>query len=260
MRVVLLLSLAAFLGCSRPTPASTEPPPDPSAEPSHAVSKRTARANPTTEAVDRKVRSEARLGAEGVKVGSWLPVIETEGEAKPRGRDEVVDRAFALMIVAVKGGGMDEPEVERATARFGAASFFSPKEKAFVFDGHPPDAERLQFAWRYEGLAVLEWALGFERELGRPAEPVDPTRLVARMIEGDGPKVFRERARLRSVKELLDEDDLIFRYDWACVDARGRGGPAPSGVSCDVVVERHRALNWLVGYESQAWDDVSTDT
>ena len=28
----------------------------------------------------------------------------------------------------------------------------------------------------------------------------------------------------------------------------------------DVVIERHHALNWLIGYENQQWDDVSTDT
>jgi len=26
------------------------------------------------------------------------------------------------------------------------------------------------------------------------------------------------------------------------------------------VVERHPALNWLLGYQGQEWDDVSTDT
>jgi hypothetical protein len=27
-----------------------------------------------------------------------------------------------------------------------------------------------------------------------------------------------------------------------------------------VTDERHYALNWLIGYLEQAWDDVSTDT
>ncbi|MCR9246223.1 MAG: DUF4272 domain-containing protein [bacterium] len=26
------------------------------------------------------------------------------------------------------------------------------------------------------------------------------------------------------------------------------------------LAERHYALNWLIGYRNQAWDDVSTDT
>jgi len=34
----------------------------------------------------------------------------------------------------------------------------------------------------------------------------------------------------------------------------------PHGVDCEMVVERHHALNWLIGYQGQDWDDVSTDT
>jgi hypothetical protein len=45
-------------------------------------------------------------------------------------------------------------------------------------------------------------------------------------------------------------------------DDRGRasGQPAPHGVDWEIVVERHPALNWLLGYQGQEWDDVSTDT
>jgi hypothetical protein len=31
-------------------------------------------------------------------------------------------------------------------------------------------------------------------------------------------------------------------------------------LNCELVVERHRALNWLIGYQQQAWDDVRPDT
>ena len=89
---------------------------------------------------------------------------------------------------------------------------------------------------------------------------MDAGRIVSLVMKDKGPKKLREQARLRSAKELLDEADLIYRYDWACVDARVNGGPAPSGVDCGIVVERHHALNWLIGYQGQEWDDVSTDT
>ena len=38
------------------------------------------------------------------------------------------------------------------------------------------------------------------------------------------------------------------------------GKSAPSGLDPGVVQERHQALNWLIGYMDQHWDDVSTDT
>ena len=56
--------------------------------------------------------------------------------------------------------------------------------------------------------------------------------------EDKGPKKLREEAKLRSAKELLDEADLIYRYDWSCVDARINGAPPPvdrSGRSAHLV-------------------------
>ena len=71
---------------------------------------------------------------------------------------------------------------------------------------------------------------------------------------------FRAHARLRTKMELLDQADLILRLDWACTEARLKKQPAPGGLNSDAVVERHHALNWLIGYGKQEWADVSTDT
>ena len=40
--------------------------------------------------------------------------------------------------------------------------------------------------------------------------------------------MFLENSKMRSMEEILDEADLIYRYDWACVDARVNGKDAPS--------------------------------
>lgn len=68
-----------------------------------------------------------------------------------------------------------------------------------------------------------------------------------------------QAAKPRGTQEILDEADLIYRLDWACVDARIKGNEAPASLNADVVVERHMALNWLIGYDDD-WDNVSTDT
>lgn len=57
-----------------------------------------------------------------------------------------------------------------------------------------------------------------------------------------------------------DRQDLIFRYDWACVEARIHGKEL-TAVSGDIVFEWHYALNWLVGAEGITdWDEVRTTT
>jgi hypothetical protein len=72
---------------------------------------------------------------------------------------------------------------------------------------------------------------------------------------------FIRDAKLLSADEILDATDLIYRYDWVCVNSRLNGKLAPAGLDASVVYERHYALNWLTGYLDKAdWDDVTTET
>ena len=67
-------------------------------------------------------------------------------------------------------------------------------------------------------------------------------------------------AELRPQAEILSEADLIYRIHWATVDARVNGAEPPAGLNPSVVYERHYALNWLIGYAGQEWDNITTDT
>jgi hypothetical protein len=103
------------------------------------------------------------------------------------------------------------------------------------------------------------WALGFVADMGRPDHQIDPAVARALVFDLDH-DIFLAQAKLRPAAELLDAADLIYRYHWAVRDARLKGQGSPANLNGDVVVERHHALNWLIGYEGQEWDWVATDT
>jgi hypothetical protein len=214
---------------------------------------------PSEEQRARKARSEERLRAEGVPIDASLPVIADKSTAKLRTKDAIVDRLLALLLVSMKGEGLSQEKVLQAQTELGAAPFLSPEEKAFVALAAPNQHERAKFSWRYEGMNVLHWSLGRVEKLEKPEKVVDAGRMV-KLVHEPGVAAYRASAKPRSVDEILDEADLIYRYDWACVDARVSKQPNPAGIDCEVVVERHQALNWLYGYQGQDWDDVSTDT
>ena len=211
------------------------------------------------EALERKYRSELVLRRDGVPVNQSLPVIETKTEAHLRSQQAVAYRTLALLAVAVKGEGLEQPIVEKLVGQYDLAPYFTPKEAAFIKNPTPSKNDRTQFTWRYESAWVLLWALGYVKDLGQPSTICDVAKAVTFMKERTTAQ-FLADSKLRPLSQLLDEADLIYRYDWAVVDARIRGKPAPSGLDPGVVQERHYALNWLIGYMDQEWDDVSTDT
>jgi Domain of unknown function (DUF4272) len=102
------------------------------------------------------------------------------------------------------------------------------------------------------------WALGFVDDLARPDKICDVPNAVA-LLRDLGRDGFLKKAKLRPMREILDAADLIYREHWATTEARIKNQPAPGGLDPGVVQERHYALNWLIGYSDQEWDNVTID-
>lgn len=215
--------------------------------------------SPSPQALQRKARSEAVLRAEAVPVNLHLPVIEDESEALRRSTEEVARRAMALLVVAVKAEGLEQEIVDEIVRDYDIAPSLSPREQAFVADAGPSEYDRSQFVWRYEAAWALLWALGYVETLGKPVGICDVPQAVTFMQQRNAQQFIAD-AKLRPHAEILEQADRIYRYHWAVVDARVKGEPAPAELDPGVTMERHYALNWLVGYMQQAWDDISTDT
>lgn len=215
--------------------------------------------DPGEEALARRKWAVDLLRAEGVPILATLPVIESSTEAKLRQQDEVVRRAIALAVVAVKGETNDQALADELTRQFGALNDFTPHEKAFIANPGASARDRTQFSWRYEALNALLWAAGFVDELDRPQGIID-VPAVMKIFRENGRAGLLRKAKLRPLNEILDEADLIYRYHWAVREAENTGKPAPAGLDGGVIVERHHALNWLIGYMDQDWDEVTTDT
>jgi hypothetical protein len=90
------------------------------------------------------------------------------------------------------------------------------------------------------------WALGYTDSLGRPDSGVEVKQVVAPLSQRTLEQ-FTADAQVRTTAEILDEADLIFRYQWAVNDARKHGKSAPAGLDRSIVQQRQDMLNWLVG-------------
>jgi len=212
----------------------------------------------TPSQIERKKASIEKLQARGIPVLMSLPFTEDESEIKPRSVKEIANRLYALAAVTDKGCGAPDDIVEKIIAEFGVDSF-TPDEQAFINDPDSSEHDRVQFAWKSEALYVLSWALGYVDKLPYPDAP-QTSKTIWEPFARTPRAEFEANAKLRTVTELLDETDLIYRYHWAVTNARLQASDPPAGLSQSVVMERHYALNWLVGYQDQDWDDISTDT
>lgn len=200
-------------------------------------------------------------------VNQNLPAITGDEDALICQKDEVLDRLLALTYTCVYAELARDRNVAEArdglawfAERYGTAALLSPAEAAFVANDAPEEQSVIDNVWRYECLWVAAWALGLVPELAYPDSICDVAQLTGIIAAFKSRDEIFKRSKLRGKAEILDQADLIYRYDWACIDAMLNERPAPAGLNGEVVVERHRLLNWLINYDDAAWDDVRTDT
>ena len=215
--------------------------------------------DPTPAQIERRERSIQKLKSMGLPFSEKLPVVEDAAELQLRSPPEVARRCIAIAICGIKGeSDGDEELVAPLVKKYGAQASFTPKETAFIRNRRPPKQELVDYSWQYECAHVLLWALGEVEALTPPHKPCDAASEITALMAKD-PEAFIKNATLRKSEEILDMVDLYYHLDWAAVEMRVKGR------SCDridegVVRERHRALNWLIRYMNQDWDDVTTDT
>ncbi|WP_440117883.1 DUF4272 domain-containing protein [Paenibacillus sp. QZ-Y1] len=223
---------------------------------------------PSESAIQRKERSEQLLTEQGIPYNEHLPARAGDEQAVIRSEEEVARRAVALCIAALKGECLGAGESAEDTAalvqevidKYDAASFFSPVERGFIEQHGAEHQEIISFSWGYEAYHVMFWALGYVKELGAPVDLCNVEKAVGYLQKCDDVEVFIAGGQLRSKNEILDAADLIYRYNWVCVDSCVKDQTPPAGLNGGVAYERHRALNWLICYLDQDWDDVRTDT
>jgi Domain of unknown function (DUF4272) len=197
------------------------------------------------------------LRQQGVPVNVNLPLIESEATARIRTTEEIAGRLLALAMVAVKGEGLEQELIDDIVTSRNIAPFFSPNETAFINDPTPSNHDRIQFAWQYECAWVMLWALKYvDGPLPYPDSICDVPFLAQTVRDNENLAQFGSQPP----NNILNEADLIYRYHWAVRQASIDGVPAPAGLESGVVMERHRALNWLISYCDADWDEVGTDT
>lgn len=214
-----------------------------------------------SDAVRRKKETEGFLSFRELEAAASLPPVIGEGEVVLRSAKEVAERALALFVVAIRAESIatgKEISVDELRARMPLAfDYLSPAEKEFLKS--PDEQAVIQFAWRYEALFVLLWALGVFEELPFADQICDVPAIAEKMIGGDQAG-FVNDASLKDVSKILDVLDLHFRLHWIVRQARVQEQEIPAGVDGGVVMERHYALNWLVRFEDADWDNVDVPT
>jgi len=190
----------------------------------------------------------------GYATNPSLPLLDRTLGLRPK--DQITLRALALHCVVAASHGFPKGRSLEWLHREHLTDSLAPKERAFLIGGI---ADAIQFQVQGECLWVFAWVLGrVERlDFAQPA-PGYLVTLYPDLKKSESSVQWREDLSLRSQAEVIAACDLAYCLHWAInqsrIDARKRAG----SLKPYVIVERRRALEWLLG--PAEWDDVELDT
>lgn len=185
---------------------------------------------------------------------------ETHNEDHVRSAQEIAKRALVLYAIFNISEDYHENVQDWLTSK-SLWDKLTPLELAYVTSISPTKQAQVNISWRSEAILVLLWALGaieqmpplFERcdheEFLRILPPCVDTAVVQ----------FIENATVRSEEELKSFEKILSDVHWEARDALINNR---STLYCDIgiIQERHHAMNWIMGYKGQSWDNITTDT
>ena len=179
-----------------------------------------------------------------------------------RAAREVAVRALALFAPVGVALGAPRADVVRWLQEEKLWEELTPRENDFLSREGAPERLIVDYSWHSERLIVLLWALGRIPLLPPSSQQCD-TKVFQDILPPYAEQSvadFVESARLRDDDELMHMGDELLDDHWKARDAELHGRPQLPDIDIEIVQERHHAINWVIGYDGLAWDDVTTDT
>lgn len=190
----------------------------------------------------------------GFQIPLSLPLLEANSEPRPIG--EVIDRALVVSVVVAASYGFKRDAALSWLAQESLTNCLSDQEEDFLSGS---DKSRQQFQGQVETLCAFAWSLGLLPDLDFAKNcPEYLVSLYPDLKKLEPADKFRERAKLRPTQELVEMCDVAYCLHWGLNQARLDGVKPKHRLSPIVVVERRRALEWILSRED--WDDISLDT
>ena len=204
----------------------------------------------------KQIREQSVQAAEqlGVNVSPTLPLQDSGLET--RSADEAISRLLAMNAVAATAHGFDKTKAIAWLNQEALTDLLTEQEKRFVFEGvGQPDRFKVQV----ESMWALAWAVGLINELNF-AKDCDNrfVTMLPNLKETQSSAEFRKNANPRPLEQVVAACDLAYCFHWAIRQAELSGKQPPANLKPYVVVERRRALEWLLSKD--AWDEISLDT
>lgn len=182
-------------------------------------------------------------------------------EDRVRDAEAIARRALALFAVVAIACGENKQELKAWLHDEDLWKELSPTELEFLSSEPPSERQVINASWRCEALVSLLWALGLLQVMPGATEASEPSSFGEFLppYAAVSARAFVASAQRRADEELWAMADEVLSLHWKARDASLNGRACPE-VHTGIIQERHHGINWVIGYDGAAWDEITTDT
>lgn len=139
--------------------------------------------------------------------------------------------------------------------KFGVKDYLNSKEKRIMNKTYT-EQDAIDMDWEYESYWALCWILGLVDDISDGGMTCDCDSAIRFVLSTSSFEDFKSKCKLRSKEEILDMEDLYFRYEWAINENKINLNASIGNLNSSNVRERYRGLKWALSNEDD-WYNLS---
>jgi hypothetical protein len=202
-----------------------------------------------------RAQSLAVASSLGYPVNINLPALDISDSVPTLA--EAKERLLVLYAVVSFSYGLGREDAINWLKQEGLFDDLAPSELVFL-TGQTTRAQKNSMQWRVEGIWALAWAVSIHETLDFSDSCSDSfIAMLPDLKRGESSRSL-SNLRMRNFEDIVAKCDLAYCLHWGAREAELSGNPIPRAVPINVILERRRALEWLVS--DQDWDEVNLDT
>lgn len=210
----------------------------------------------------RRERNNNYLKELGIVTSDKLACRYLDEDVKVKDIDTLCKKAVATLLAVqiacdINNGQYEESIkfFEPMLKKYGVEDYLNSKEKR-ILDGTYNEQDPIDMGWAYEIYWAICWYLGLTDDMKDGSQTCDCDKAISFVMKSSSIDDFKSKCRLRSIGELLDMQDLYFRYHWAINEKKVNPSASIQNLNGSNVVERRRGLEWIIS-DVDDWYDLS---
>ena len=201
---------------------------------------------------NRRKRNNKYLSDNNITFAENLPCIYEDTAVKLKDLDDVCRKAIASLIIIqiscdIRNGKYEESldYFMPMLKKFGVEDCLNSKEKRII-EGTYTRQDVIDMDWAYETYWAICWYLGLIDDIKDASRLCDCNEAISFVMTSKSIEDFKSKCSPRSLREILDMEDLYYRYNWTINNKKIDPNTKIGNLNASNVIERRRGLEWII--------------